>query len=95
MHGIHKIAAIRSLNVAKSLRFASLRCIVMQMRRPKPLRKPRTTATLTAEQSLLLKAMAERQKVSVAWLIRHAVDRLIEEESKGLQLPLEIPRGEK
>jgi hypothetical protein len=35
--------------------------------------------------------MAERQKVSVSWLIRHAVDRLIEEESKGLQLPFDMP----
>jgi hypothetical protein len=33
----------------------------------------------------------QRQKVSVSWLIRHAVDRLIEEESKGLQLPLDMP----
>jgi hypothetical protein len=61
------------------------------MREPKGGKKPRTTATLTAEQSRLLKAMADRQKVSVAWLIRHAVDRLIDEESKGLQLPLDIP----
>lgn len=35
--------------------------------------------------------MADRQKVSVSWLIRFAVDRLIEQESKGLQLPLDIP----
>jgi Ribbon-helix-helix protein, copG family len=56
--------------------------------RPK---KPRTTATLTAEQGQLLRLMAERQKVSVSWLIRHAVDRLVEEESKGLQLPLDMP----
>jgi hypothetical protein len=54
-------------------------------------KKPRTTATLTAEQGRLLRLMAERQKVSVSWLIRHAVDRLIEEESKGLQLPLDMP----
>ncbi|MBR0960885.1 ribbon-helix-helix domain-containing protein [Bradyrhizobium japonicum] len=59
-------------------------------------KKPRTTATLTAEQGRLLRLMAERQKVSVSWLIRHAVERLIEEESKGLQLPLDMPvRGMK
>ena len=58
----------------------------------RPPRKPRTTATLTAEQSRLLKAMADGQKVSVSWLIRFAVDRLIEQESKGLQLPLEMPK---
>ena len=56
-------------------------------------KKPRTTATLTPEQVRVLKGMSERHKVSVAWLIRYAVDRLIEEESKGLQLPLDIRRG--
>lgn len=59
------------------------------MRQQRPAKKPRTTATLTAEQSRLLKAMADRQKVSVSWLIRYAVDRLIESDRKGLQLPLE------
>jgi hypothetical protein len=57
----------------------------------KKAKKPRTTATLTAEQGSLLRLMAERRKVSVSWLIRHAVDRLIEEESKGLQLSLDMP----
>lgn len=61
------------------------------MRDPAPKKKPRTTATLTADQGRLLRLMAERQKVSVSWLIRHAVDRLIEEESKGIQLPLDMP----
>ena len=61
------------------------------MHQEEPARKPRTTATFTAEQNRLLKAMAERQKVSVSWLIRHAVDRLIEEESRGLQLPFDMP----
>jgi hypothetical protein len=57
----------------------------------RPRSKPRTTATLTPEQSRILKAMADRQKVSVSWLIRFAVDRLIDQESQGLQLPLEMP----
>jgi hypothetical protein len=61
------------------------------MREPKQSKKPRTTATLTTEQGRLLRLMAERRKVSVSWLIRHAVDRLIEDESKGLQLTLDIP----
>ena len=69
---------------------ASSRCNVMQSDAGGGSKKPRTTATLTAEQGRILRAMAERQKVSVAWLIRHAVDRLIEEESKGLQLPLDM-----
>ena len=61
------------------------------MREPKQSKKPRTTATLTTEQGRLLRLMADRRKVSVSWLIRHAVDRLIEDESKGLQLTLDIP----
>jgi hypothetical protein len=61
------------------------------MNEPARPKKPRTTATLTAEQGRLLRLMAERQKVSVSWLIRHAVDRLVEEESKGLQLPFDMP----
>jgi len=66
------------------------------MSEPRPSKKPRTTATLTTEQGRLLRLMAERQKVSVSWLIRHAVDRLVEEESKGLQLPFDMPaRGAK
>jgi hypothetical protein len=64
------------------------------MRAPKPTKKPRTTATLTAEQDRTLKVLADRQKVSVSWLIRHAVDRFIEEEGTGLQLPLEMPPRE-
>jgi hypothetical protein len=39
--------------------------------------------------------MADRRKVSVSWLIRYAVDRLIEDESKGLQLPLDLPSQKK
>lgn len=62
------------------------------MPKPPPAKKPRTTATLTAEQGRILKAMADRQKVSVSWLIRHAVDRLIADESKGLQLPFDMPK---
>jgi hypothetical protein len=61
------------------------------MREPIHSKKPRTTATLTTEQGRLLRLMAERQKVSVSWLIRHAVDRMIEDESNGLQLALDIP----
>ena len=55
-------------------------------------KNPRTTATLTPEQGRLLKAMADRHKLSVSWLIRYAVDHLIEDEAKGLQLTLQMPR---
>ena len=57
------------------------------MRQPK---KPRTTATITAEQSRLLRLIAQQQNVSVSWLIRRAVARLIESEGSGLQLPLAL-----
>jgi hypothetical protein len=57
-------------------------------------KNPRTTATLTPEQGRVLRAMAEQHKVSVAWLIRHAVDRLIDDEREGLQLPLDISKGQ-
>ncbi len=49
----------------------------------KTARKARTTATLTPQQGQVLKAMADHHKISVSWLIRYAVDRLIEDEAKG------------
>lgn len=49
----------------------------------------RVTATITKQQDRLLRALAQRHKVSVAWLIRHAVDRLLSEGS-AVQLPLDL-----
>lgn len=49
----------------------------------------RITATLTKAQARALRAFAEKHKVSVAWLIRHAVDRFVSE-ADSVQLPLDL-----
>lgn len=38
----------------------------------------RVTVTLTKEQDRILRTIAARNKVSVAWLLRRAVDQLVE-----------------
>lgn len=50
----------------------------------------RITATVTREQERLLKALAAKNKTSVAWLIRVAVDRLLLEQAESVQLPLDL-----
>lgn len=52
----------------------------------------RVTATLTKKQERMLRALAAKHKVSVAWLIRHAVDRLLAE-GDSVQLPLDFRSG--
>jgi len=49
----------------------------------------RVTATITRQQDRLLRALADRHKVSVAWLVRHAIDRLLSE-GEAVQLPLDL-----
>jgi hypothetical protein len=49
----------------------------------------RVTATLTKKQDRMLRALAAKHKVSVAWLIRHSVDRLLSE-GDSVQLPLDF-----
>jgi hypothetical protein len=49
----------------------------------------RVTATITRQHHRLLRALAARHKVSVAWLIRHAIDRLLSE-GESVQLPLDL-----
>jgi len=49
----------------------------------------RVTATLPSEHYQALVALAEKSKVSVAWLIRQAVDMLLEEADGGPRLPFE------
>lgn len=51
----------------------------------------RVTASLSRAQEQALKELAGRHKVSVAWLIRYAVDRLVEQ-SRETQLPLDFGR---
>lgn len=51
----------------------------------------RVTATLTREQMRLLRGLAQKHKVSVAWLIRYAVDQLIER-GEEVQVPFDFIR---
>jgi predicted DNA-binding protein len=51
----------------------------------------RVTASLSRSQEQALKDLAARHKVSMAWLIRHAVDQLIEQ-SQDAQLPLNFSK---
>lgn len=46
----------------------------------------RVTATISREQEQQLRNLAAEHKVSVAWLIRHAVDQMLK--PGQLQLPL-------
>jgi hypothetical protein len=52
----------------------------------------RVTATLSKKQEAALRAMAARNKVSVAWLVRYAVDQLIQASAEP-QLPFDLRAG--
>lgn len=47
----------------------------------------RITATLSSEQYEALVDLAGKKKVSAAWMIREAVDKLVEDMGGGRQLP--------
>lgn len=49
----------------------------------------RITATLPKKQERMLRALAAKHKVSVAWLVRQAVDRLLSE-GDSIQLPFDF-----
>jgi predicted DNA-binding protein len=51
--------------------------------------KIRISASLTAEQYEVLSGLAVKKKVSVAWMIREAVDKLIEDMDGGWRLPFD------
>lgn len=53
----------------------------------------RVTTTLTRAQKLQLDRLAEREGVKVAWLVRRAVERFLEEADGGPQLPFELRGG--
>lgn len=54
----------------------------------------RVTTTLTRQQHAELEWLAERNSVKIAWLVRHAVERLIEDAQGGPILPFgNRPRG--
>jgi predicted DNA-binding protein len=48
----------------------------------------RVTTTLTKQQYEALEQLAKRNGVAIAWLIRRAVEHVIEEEEGGPLLPL-------
>lgn len=51
----------------------------------------RVTASLSRGQEQALKELAAKHKVSMAWLIRYAVDQLVEQ-GREAQLPLDFGR---
>jgi hypothetical protein len=50
----------------------------------------RITATVTRSQADTLKRLADANGVTLSWLVRRAVDRLIEQAEGGPLLPLDI-----
>ena len=52
----------------------------------------RVTASLTRSQESVLKELAQRHRVSVSWLIRYAVDQLIDSQQES-QIPLDFGKG--
>lgn len=53
----------------------------------------RVTTTLTKRQKAELERIAEVQSVKVAWLIRRAVERFLDDLSGGPMLPLDLERA--
>lgn len=53
----------------------------------------RVTTTLSRVQKLELERLAKAEGVKVAWLVRRAVERLLEQASGGPMLPLDFGRG--
>lgn len=53
----------------------------------------RVTTTLSRAQKLQLDLIAEREGVKVAWLVRRAVERFLDEANGGPQLPFELKAG--
>jgi hypothetical protein len=54
----------------------------------------RVTTTLSRLQKLELDRLAKAEGVKVAWLVRRAVERFLEQASGGPMLPWDFERGE-
>ena len=52
----------------------------------------RVTVTLTREQVLALKSLAAKHKVAMAWVVRHAVERLLSD-GPEIQLSLNLSKA--
>ena len=50
----------------------------------------RVTTTLTRAQKVMLSRLAKAQGVKLAWLVRRAVERYLEDSTGGPMLPLDI-----
>jgi hypothetical protein len=50
----------------------------------------RVTTTLSRKQKAELERLAKKEGVKVAWLVRRAVERLIEQANGGPLLPLDV-----
>lgn len=50
----------------------------------------RITTTLSRSQKLQLDRLAEREGVKVAWLVRRAVERFLDEANGGPHLPFRV-----
>jgi len=50
----------------------------------------RVTTTFTRQQHAELERIARQNGVKVAWLVRRAVERLIDQANGGAQLPLDL-----
>jgi hypothetical protein len=53
----------------------------------------RVTTTLSRSQKMQLDRLAEREGVKVAWLVRRAVERFLDEANGGPFLPLDLRDG--
>lgn len=56
-------------------------------------RSKRVTVNMTPGQADDLERIAKKLGVSLSWLLRHSLERTIEEANGGPMLPLSIPRG--
>ena len=57
--------------------------------------KTRFSVALDEQEYAELSAMAEKHRVSMAWLVRHAVTEFLEQyRSEELQLPLRLTGGQ-
>lgn len=54
----------------------------------------RVTTTLSRKQKAELDRLAKTRGVKVAWLVRRAVEKLLEEAAGGPMLPLDLEGGE-
>jgi hypothetical protein len=54
----------------------------------------RITTTLSLKQKAELDRVAKREGVKAAWLVRRAVERLIEQANGGPMLPLDLGGGQ-